>query len=155
MRYRPNLPTALLGFGLIAFVIGDIIYLNRVAADSYVRGTILDLTWPAGIVLIGVAAFPRPDRRTRSRDYAASRGLNLIPVFAALVCVFVIGTDLFIEATPVCIMLALAAIILAIIRMALSQSEVRHLGATSFSDARTDDVTGLSNRRAFLESGPA
>jgi diguanylate cyclase (GGDEF)-like protein len=37
--------------------------------------------------------------------------------------------------------------------MVMTQSEVRQLGRSHFVDARTDHVTGLSNRRDFLEGG--
>jgi diguanylate cyclase (GGDEF)-like protein len=49
--------------------------------------------------------------------------------------------------------MALGSLVLVIFRMVMTQSEVRQLGRSHFVDARTDHVTGLSNRRDFLEDG--
>jgi diguanylate cyclase (GGDEF)-like protein len=47
-------------------------------------------------------------------------------------------------------MLAIFALLLVIVRMVLTLREVRH-GALNFRDARTDELTGLGNRRSFAE----
>jgi len=51
-------------------------------------------------------------------------------------------------------MLAIFALLLVIVRMVMTLREVRH-GALNFRDARTDELTGLGNRRSFSEDGLA
>ena len=58
-RYRPAPAVVLLMLGMTAFVVGDVIYLNQVASNTYVQGTPLDASWVIGLWLIGLAAWPR------------------------------------------------------------------------------------------------
>ena len=75
LRYRPDRSTSLLMLGMIAFVVGDVVYLNQVAANTYVQGTILDASWALGIWLwgsrrgratTGVRVGARAPRRSRT-----------------------------------------------------------------------------------------
>lgn len=72
LRYRPNLSTALIIVGIIAFVIGDTIYLNQQAAGTYVQGTPLDASWDIALCTLGLAAWPREDRRAAPRNQRTS-----------------------------------------------------------------------------------
>jgi nitrogen fixation-related uncharacterized protein len=49
----------LIGVALALFAVGDSIYLYATANGTYVEGGLLDLTWPAALVLMG-----RPDGTT-------------------------------------------------------------------------------------------
>jgi diguanylate cyclase len=44
------------GGGLALFAVADSVYLIRTATDTYTYGTLLDLGWPAGMLLIAAAA---------------------------------------------------------------------------------------------------
>ena len=153
-RFRPSLPVALLIGGVLFFVVGDIVYLNQTAAQTYVGGTALDATWTVGTFLIGLAAWPRGERRSHSRDdgRAAPAGVALVPVVFGFVSLIVVAISLIKTTSPVTVGMALAALAIMIIRMALTLREVREATSRSFSDARTDPLTGLRNRRAFMET---
>lgn len=151
-RYRPNWPTVLLMMGVAWFVLGDVISMNQAVANTYVTGTWLDDTWPIGLFFIGLAASTRVDRRVR-RPPALGRspaGITAVPVAFGLVSVAVIVAAGFRHDSAVVQSMAAAALVLVIARMALTLREVRH-SAANYQDARTDYLTGLPNRRAFLE----
>ena len=62
--WRPGRAWALIGGGLLIFAVTDIFHLYRVAGGSFVEGTWLDALWPAGMVLLAVAAWQAPPRST-------------------------------------------------------------------------------------------
>jgi diguanylate cyclase (GGDEF)-like protein len=152
-RYRPNAPTTLLMLGMTAFVIGDVVYLNEVAANTYVQGTILDSTWVIGMWLMGVAAWARDRRETpRSLTTSLPRGLSSVPIIFGSLSVLVLVISLVHHTSRVTSLLALAALCLVIVRMAMTLREVRGAEEDSFHSARVDELTGLGNRRAFFEN---
>ncbi len=157
LRYRPNRSTTLLVLGMTAFVIGDVTYLNQVAADTYVQGTILDATWTIGIWMMGLAAWPREDRRARPRTSTTEvpHGITIVPIVFGSVSVAVLALSLLHHTSKVTSLLALAALCLVLGRMALTLREVRNVEKTTFRVARVDELTGLPNRRAFFEEGEA
>ena len=157
MRYRPNAATAVLMLGVGAFVAGDIVYLNQVAANTYVQGTLLDASWVIGMWLIGVAGWQRDDRRElpRTRSTSLPSGLSSVPIIFGSVSVIVLVVSLVHRTSKVTSLLALAALCLVIVRMAMTLREVRGAEEQSFRSARVDELTGLNNRRAFFENGDA
>ena len=68
------------GFALLG--VADTIYLWRVANGTYEVGGVLDAAWPAGMVLVGAAAWQRP-RRLDARA-VADRGFLPVPLIAGL-----------------------------------------------------------------------
>jgi diguanylate cyclase (GGDEF)-like protein len=149
-RYRPNLPTALLTVGMGWFVLGDIVRLNQGATHTYLPGTPLDATWLVGVFLLGLAASV-DDRRDGTRGLAgSSRELALVPVAFGVLSLAVLAFSLHRRESAVSPSLAVVALGLVIARMGLSLREVA-TSAANFADARTDHLTGLLNRRAFLE----
>ncbi|MFI5051878.1 MAG: putative bifunctional diguanylate cyclase/phosphodiesterase [Acidimicrobiales bacterium] len=155
LRYRPNLPTVLLVAGVVAFVVGDVIYLNQQAAGTYVTGTPLDASWNIALWMIGLAAWPREDRRSapRSQKTLVPQGVTLVPIVFGSVSVVVLLVSLVHHTSPVTSLLAIGALCLVIVRMGLTLREVRVMEKTNFHVARTDELTGLQNRRYFLEDG--
>ena len=150
-RYRPTWATGLLMVGVGWFVVGDVIYLNQTSAGTYVAGTPLEATWVIGIFLMGVAAWARDERRVPSRTAAAApAGIAAVPVVCGAVALGVLGVSLVRQTSAVALGMAIAALGVVIVRMAFTLREVRR-AALSFHDARTDELTGLANRRAFLE----
>jgi len=151
-RYRPSWSTGLLMAGMVSFVVGDVIYLKESAAGTYVQGTPLDATWVIGLFLIGLAAWAGEERRSPSRRTPGqpSAGIGLVPVVFGLVSLSVLAASLFRHTSTVALGMAIGANVVVIVRMALTLREVRR-AAEYFRDARTDQLTGLHNRRGFLE----
>lgn len=159
-RYRPNWSTVLLFTGVAWFVLGDVIYLNQSVAGTYVGGTPLDATWIIGLFFVGLAASARDRRRSGGprSPVSSPAGITVVPVAFGLVSLAVLVAALLRHVSPVVSTMAIAALCLVIGRMWMTLREVRqmtlremHQSADNFRDARTDYLTGLPNRRAFLE----
>ena len=152
-RYRPSWSTGLLMAGVLAFVVGDVVYLNQSAADTYSSGTPVELTWIVGVFLLGLAAWAREDRRSASRRHrvASSDGIAMVPVVSGFVSLGVLVASFEWHVPTLVAYLAIAALGVVIVRMVLTLRELRQ-AATNYRDARTDDLTGLANRRAFQEA---
>jgi diguanylate cyclase (GGDEF)-like protein len=151
-RYRPNWPTVLLMTGVAWFVVGDVVTLNQVAANTYVSGTPLDATWPIGLFFLGLAASLRERRRSGGPRGSVSSpaGLTAVPVVFGVVSLGVLAASLVRHDSPTVLSLAIIALGLVIARMWMTLREVRQ-SVANYQDARTDYLTGLANRRAFLE----
>lgn len=155
LHYRPNRVTLLLMLGMTAYVVGDVVYLNQIAANTYVQGTVLDASWFLGIWLMGLAAWPSEDRRAQPRPVPASvpNGISHIPIVFGTLSVLVLGATLVHHTSHVTSLLALGALGLVIVRMAMTLQAAKVAEQENFTVARIDELTGLSNRRAFFEDG--
>lgn len=156
LRFRPNVTKVALTLGIVWFLMGDVIDLNQVAAHTYVPDTLLDGTWLLGIWLLAVAAWKNPERRAEERtdEEIAPHGILVIPTICGLLSLAVLVRSLVHHTSHVSSILAIFALLLVIVRMVATLREVRH-GAVNFRDARTDELTGLGNRRSFSEDGLA
>jgi diguanylate cyclase len=151
-RFRPNWTTILLMVGVAFSVAGSVVFLNRSADGTYVAGTLLGETWLLSFFFIGLAASVH-DRRSSGRARASvssPAGIVVVPVVFGVVSLAVLATSIYRHASSVVVILAIAALGLVICRMAVTLREVRQSMA-NYQDARTDYLTGLPNRRAFLE----
>ncbi|MGH2920106.1 MAG: putative bifunctional diguanylate cyclase/phosphodiesterase, partial [Solirubrobacteraceae bacterium] len=146
--WRPGRALALIGCGLILFAIADSIYLYRVASGVFVEGTWLDALWPAGMLLLAIAAWQAP---ARSATHTARTWPVLVaPILfsCASLGVLVYGNVNHINVAS--LTLATATLGAAFVRLTLSFREVRQLSETR-RQATTDELTGLPNRRLLYE----
>jgi diguanylate cyclase (GGDEF)-like protein len=153
-HFRPDRSTVLLIIGLMAIGLGDYVALNQGATMSHLVHSLVKSSRPIGLGLLAMAAWPREDRRAESRERIESAwGLNLIPLIFGALSIAILANAVHRTTSRATTFMALGSLVLVILRMAMTQSEVRQLGSSHFVDARTDHVTGLSNRRDFLEGG--
>lgn len=137
----------LLTLGLGVFTVADVVFLYQKASDSYQEGGPLDVMWPGGAVIMGLAALSgrRADGPGKVlRDYSFPAAFGFASVGLLL---YGQGRSL----PPVAIALAVGALAVAALRTVLTVREV-HTLARSRQEARTDDLTGLPNRRMVLET---
>jgi diguanylate cyclase len=144
LGWRPERAWWLLATGFVVFAVVDIVILFQVARGTYVVGTWLDVLWPAAAVLIGLAAWQPPagDRPVRLEGWA----VLIVPSLFAVSALAVLILDHFHPVSTVAVLLATATVLAGIVRTAVTFREVRSL-ADSRRQARTDDLTGLGNRR--------
>jgi diguanylate cyclase (GGDEF)-like protein len=136
-----------LGAGLAVFAVADSVYVLRVTANTYVTGTWLDSLWLIGTFLVATAAWIRPEP---AEETVRSQPL----VVPGLFLLSSLGIVVYATSTPVLplgVVLATGTLLVAIIRMAHSYGQLRTL-AESRREARTDELTGLPNRRLFYET---
>ncbi len=151
--WRPGRAWAMIGGGLLLFAIADSYYLYLAARGTFVEGTWLDAIWPAGMVLLATAAW-QPRRRTSTHRAAGWPVLAVpLPLVLTLASVGVLVYGNFAHINLAALILACAAVVAALLRLALSFREVRAL-SESRRQASTDELTGLPNRRYFYELLP-
>ena len=137
----------LLGVGIAVFSVADITYLFLEADGTYAEGGLLDVLWPLGAIIMGYAAcsaqLTNPAPGEKSQRY-------FMPVAftATSVALLVYGQRH--EISIIAVVLAGASLGIAAIRVALTVREVEAL-AESRHEARTDELTGLANRRYLIE----
>jgi diguanylate cyclase (GGDEF)-like protein len=146
--WHPGRAWALIGSGLATLAVADGLYLYRVAMGTYVPGTLMDSAWPAGMALLAWAAWQRP----HVPGEAQLEGWPVL-VLPSIFTVGALGLLIWGNFSPlndVALVLATLTIVGAVVRTALTFREVRALTERR-RQALTDDLTGLPNRRCFLE----
>jgi diguanylate cyclase (GGDEF)-like protein len=143
---RINFRISLISCGVIAFAATDFLFLFLNVNGRYQFGQLTDDGWLLGVVLISFAFWKKAPK--------ADKEIAIHPAFIAL-SVFMSPTLLAIIALrpgyfPTFIVLpTIATLFLAFIRMALVLKHSRNLGEEKIL-ARTDELTGLPNRRRLI-----
>ncbi|HYP47007.1 MAG TPA: diguanylate cyclase [Thermoleophilaceae bacterium] len=145
--WRPGRTWALLGAGMLMLVIVDTIYLRQVASETYSTGP-LDALWPTSALLIALAAWQRPPARVLPRLEGAR--VQLIPSLCALAALGLLLYDHFLRLHLVAVFLTASTLLLVIVRMAMAFAENQRMLSASRSEAISDALTGLRNRRGLM-----
>jgi len=137
--------------GLGLFVATDTLYAYQVVHHTYTAGGPLDYAWGLAFVCFGLAACQ--SRRTGTATRAPGRGVLVVSAVCAALAVGLLSRGYFISqgSEPTAGVLALGAVLAALARTGLSFRDVRAL-TDSRRQARTDELTGLQNRRSVFES---
>jgi two-component system cell cycle response regulator len=136
----------LLGGGLALSALADGVYLVQTARDTYVEGTVLDAAWPASVFVVALAAWQAPRKTLAIPDWV----IMAVPVAGGFVAVQLLVYDHFQRVNPAAVSLAAWALLLALARMALAFLENQRILAQTHTEARTDSLTGLRNRRSLI-----
>jgi two-component system cell cycle response regulator len=147
--WRPDRTWALIASGLLVFSISDCLYLYDTATGSYVEGSLTDLGWLAGGLLLAWAAWQPQHGRAKAKLEGSA--LLFAPVAFALMALGVLVYDHLERVNTLALVLAGAAILAVIARMALTFAENMRMIAHSQDEARTDVITGLGNRRRLYD----
>ncbi len=145
--WRPGRLWWTLGAGLVIFAAADSVYVLRVTSGTYVTGTPLDSMWLIGAYLMVLAAW---QRMGAVKNAPMMQSPNVVPVIFLLSS---LGIVVYATVHPVLslgVILAVATLVVAIARSAYAFRQLRAL-AESKREARTDELTGLPNRRLFFE----
>ncbi|MDP9434085.1 MAG: EAL domain-containing protein [Actinomycetota bacterium] len=146
---RPRRSLWVLAAGLMVFLVADIVYLFQSAAATYGAGTPLDAVWVLGALVMALAPAPL------SRAWSPPGVLTKVPVLAVPVLATVASVLLLVwghwHGVPaLAVGLGAASVFAAVARLVVTYVEVQSL-AGSREQARTDELTGLINRRGFYE----
>jgi diguanylate cyclase len=147
--WQINRVWAWLGSGLFMFAAADTIYAIRVATNSYRAGTLLDPMWAVAATLIAIAAWQRQDRAPSVRTHGWA--VLVVPTLftaTALALLAIVGHG---SGTLPIRALAAATLLAGLARAGFTFHEMRRLVVNGV-EARTDELSGLGNRRAFLEA---
>jgi diguanylate cyclase (GGDEF)-like protein len=150
MGWRTDRVWAYLGIGVMFFAVADTLYLILVATNTYTPGTPLDLMWSVACALIALAALRKPTQEAKPL-----RHQGWVVLFVPSLCTFTSLCLLVYSSThdvPVeGVLLATAAMVVAAIRSASTFREVQGMAVVR-QEARTDELTGLGNRRQLHDS---
>jgi diguanylate cyclase (GGDEF)-like protein len=142
----------LLGAGLAALVVTDAVYAAELAQGRYVAGGSLDLGWLVGRVFFAAAAIASLVRRHRSLErHPDGVAVLVVPTTCAVAVLVVLFHGTRTPLPDTAEILALAAGLAVITRTAMSFREIRDVAVVR-RQARTDELTGLANRRSFAEA---
>ncbi|MGY1703748.1 putative bifunctional diguanylate cyclase/phosphodiesterase [Geodermatophilus sp. SYSU D00697] len=135
--------------GMALFGVTDTVYAYQVVHDSFVPGSALDLGWGLAFGCFGLAACSAP--RSGGTTRLEGLGALAVPGVCAVAALTLLFSGYLEGGDPLAGVLALCAVLAALARTALTFRDVRAL-ADSRRQARTDDLTGLPNRRQVFEA---
>jgi diguanylate cyclase (GGDEF)-like protein len=137
----------IIALGLVVSAIADTVYLVQVADGTYAIDGLLDVTWPLALLALAAAAWvPRAIGRRREHDRLGV----LAAAVAGVATVGVLVADHFVGLPAGSVLLAAAAAIGLLVRLALVSQMNRRMLDASERDAHTDALTGLANRRELM-----
>jgi diguanylate cyclase len=142
---RPMRSLVVLAAGLAVFAIGDVVFLFLSAQGDYQSGSPLSATWVVGCAIMAFSAWVRP-----SAFDAAWTGVRaiVVPLLCTALALGLIVVSRFAEVPTLAFALAIGAIAASAGRTLLTFREVGEL-AERRAEARTDELTGLANRRSL------
>jgi diguanylate cyclase (GGDEF)-like protein len=144
----------LLGAGILANLVGDVVYLNLVTRGIYVEGGPLDLTWLIAMTSMGLAAHTGDPERHRPTPVPTTTRVGWRVIAVPLACnvasLGVLGIGWGDRIAPAAAWCAIGCVVAALARTAVTFREVRSFNEVR-EQARTDELTDLPNRRALLE----
>jgi len=135
--------------GIAAFFVADSLYAVQVAEGTYASGGPFDAGWWTGLFLVGIAAHqraPAGDETGRSSDDAV---VMAAPMLSGVVGIGVLVVSSLAPLNPLAVGLAAVALLGVMVRLALTLRQSTQFLRVSRSEALTDDLTGLCNRRGL------
>ena len=143
---RLNLRFFILALGFAIYLAFDFLYLWMSIQNRYVFGTIFDNGWVLGIIVISLSLwYPSADSQQNFSIHPAFIALSIF-ISPTLLAMMALRPGLF----PAYIVFpTIATLFLAFIRMTVSLRQAHDLGDEK-TLARTDELTGLPNRRRLI-----
>lgn len=145
---RPIRTWLLVAGGLTIFAVSDSVYVTLATTGRYTTGGLLDAGWPAGLLLFAAAAWQPEARMQAAPMVGGLRRLALaLPASAVALGLLVAGGG---RVGSIAIELAAATLVVTLARAAQAVV-LEHRLQLSRLQAMTDELTGLGNRRRFLQ----
>jgi diguanylate cyclase (GGDEF)-like protein len=143
---RLNLRFFILALGFAIYLAFDFLYLWISIQNQYVFGTIFDNGWVLGIIVISLSLwYPPADSQQNFSIHPAFIALSIF-ISPTLLAMMALRPGIF----PAYIVFpTIATLFLAFIRMTVSLRQAHDLGDEK-TLARTDELTGLPNRRRLI-----
>ncbi len=137
--------TSWLASGIVIFAITDGLFLYQSSMESYVFGTWLDSGWLFGFVVISESAW----HRGAEIEEASQSSLPQAIVLASCMSILT-ASAIWPSVFPVFALIpAAVTLVAAFLRMSISLREARRLSQEELL-AKTDELTGLANRRRYV-----
>lgn len=135
--------------GMALFWVADSAYLIQAATDAFDSGGIVDVTWWSGLALISFASW-QPSRSAGAEAAAtAGRRVIFVPLAFAVAGLGLLIYGSFGHLNPLAVVLAAAALLAVMGRLAMTFSAHTEMLEVSREEALADPLTGMPNRRAL------
>ena len=143
---RVNLRFLLLTIGFIIYLAFDYLYLWKNIQNQYIFGTVFDNGWVLGITLISLSLWLPPAHT--QQDFSIHPAFIALSIFISptLLAMMALRPGIF---PSYIVFPAIATLFLAFIRMTVSLRQADNLSEEK-NLARTDELTGLPNRRRLI-----
>ena len=141
-----SLRNLLLIAGIGAYSISDFYFLFSTQSGSYQYGSLTDIGWLIGFVIISEAFWHNADERQAPRTFNPAVSTIALLGSSAILAIAVLQPDYF---PRFLIVPAFATIALSFLRMGVAINDARNMSNEQIL-ARTDELTGLANRRRFI-----
>ncbi len=141
-------PWLLLGVAFAINALGDTSNLLQ-ATSSRVGAVLTSGAWPVSVVMVATAMWLRP-RATDTVPTERPTGF-VLPGLAACASVVVLLLGTLVHVHPVATAIATATLLVVVLRTALSVREFRTQTQVRHQQSRTDQLTGLGNRRCLFD----
>jgi diguanylate cyclase (GGDEF)-like protein len=146
--WRPNRTWTTAVAGLALAAISATAYLARVLSGDQAPGAIVDSLWLAGALVLAYSAW-QPHRESLPVRLGRPQRLGATSLgAAAALAVLVVGQ--FVSVGFAAVTLATVVLVALISRAAVAHKESRHIFAAARSEAQTDALTALGNRRKLM-----
>ena len=132
--------------GVLIYTLSDFYYLWLSQSDSYQFASLSDAGWLLGFLVISYGFWFAPDEESHPRSFNPVAVTLALIASSLILVISVLRPDYF----PRFVLIpAFATIALAFLRMAVAMSDARKMSDERIL-ARTDELTGLANRRRFI-----
>jgi diguanylate cyclase (GGDEF)-like protein len=149
LGWRPDRIWLYMGIAFVLFTGADTVYVIRVANGTYEAGTLMDPPWAFAALLMAAAALrrPAPERSARPDGWS----VLVVPTAFVLLslALLLVGTER--ELPVASVVLAFLTVLAGLVRAGTTFRDVQMM-AVHREQARTDELTGLGNRRHFQEA---
>jgi diguanylate cyclase (GGDEF)-like protein len=141
-----NLRNLFIMMGVLIYTISDFYYLWLTQSESYQYASLSDAGWLLGFIVIANSYWFAPDEESHPRSFNPVAVTLALIASSLIIAVSVMRPNYF----PRFVLVpAFTTIALAFLRMAVAMSDARKMSDERIL-ARTDELTGLANRRRFI-----
>lgn len=141
-----SIRNVLLLIGITIYAFTDFLFLYQSLQGKYQLGALTDVGWLLGFIVISESFWHPTNEEERARTFNPSITTVALLGSSAILAIAVLEPDYF---PRFIIAPAFATIALSFLRMGVAISDARNMSNEQIL-ARTDELTGLANRRKFM-----